>query len=238
MPSRHKRSNLVVSEIFGPTLQGEGPTAGKPATFLRLGGCNLACSWCDTAYTWDVSRFDLRKELSRDSVRDVLLRIVQHSSERLVISGGEPLLQQEGITSLLERLPPVNGMFEFVEIETAGTRSPLLVDERVHYNVSPKLEHSGNPIHKRFLPEVLEQFIRLDKSCFKFVVQSIHDFDEVSYIVEVLDIPASKVWIMPEGTTSERLTLTTREIADEVVKQGWNFTSRLHVTMWGDERGR
>ena len=57
--------DLVVAEIFGPTWQGEGPSAGQVAAFVRLGLCNLTCAWCDTAYTWDRSRFDLRAELRR-----------------------------------------------------------------------------------------------------------------------------------------------------------------------------
>jgi 7-carboxy-7-deazaguanine synthase len=56
---------LVVSEVFGPTIQGEGPHAGQRAAFVRLGGCNLTCTWCDTAYTWDARRYDLRAELHR-----------------------------------------------------------------------------------------------------------------------------------------------------------------------------
>ena len=58
------KASLAVSEIFGPTLQGEGPSSGRRAMFLRLAGCNLSCSWCDTAYTWDWSRYDKKAEVT------------------------------------------------------------------------------------------------------------------------------------------------------------------------------
>src|SRR5438046_5626962 len=61
---------LVVSEIFGPTFQGEGPSLGRRCVFLRLGACNLHCRWCDTPYTWDWTgrngiEYDPRQELRR-----------------------------------------------------------------------------------------------------------------------------------------------------------------------------
>ena len=80
---------LPISEVFGPTLQGEGPHAGRTVQFIRLGGCNLSCSWCDTPYTWDASRFNLRQELTPMSVQEILDRIIP--GVPIVLSGGEPL---------------------------------------------------------------------------------------------------------------------------------------------------
>ena len=64
---------LVVSEVFGPTFQGEGPSSGQRAMFVRLGRCNLDCAFCDTAYTWDWTRYDPDAELRRRSVDDARL---------------------------------------------------------------------------------------------------------------------------------------------------------------------
>ena len=66
---------LPVSEVFGPTIQGEGPHAGRRVYFVRLGGCNLSCSWCDSAYTWDGETYDLREELTPSTALDVLARL-------------------------------------------------------------------------------------------------------------------------------------------------------------------
>src|SRR5262245_52198924 len=64
--------SLVVSEVFGPTWQGEGPSIGRRCGFVRLGRCNLACTWCDTPYTWDWERYDPAKELHRRLVTEVV----------------------------------------------------------------------------------------------------------------------------------------------------------------------
>jgi len=80
-------------EIFH-SIQGEGPTNGTPAVFLRLAQCNLACSWCDTKYTWDWQHFSYDKEVVSLDAREVEERILELGCRHLVITGGEPLLQQ------------------------------------------------------------------------------------------------------------------------------------------------
>src|SRR5687768_9454687 len=97
-------TELVVSEVFGPTWQGEGPSLGRRAGFVRLGRCNLACSWCDTPYTWDWDRFDPAVELTRMSVDAIADRIASMEVPLVVITGGEPLLQQSHLAPLLRRL--------------------------------------------------------------------------------------------------------------------------------------
>jgi 7-carboxy-7-deazaguanine synthase len=213
---------MIVSEIFGPTFQGEGPYAGRRAMFLRLGACNLACSWCDTPYTWDVSRFDLRDELRFVDVADVA-RIV--GSENLVITGGEPLLQARAIQRLLDLLPNAC----CVEIETNGTCPwPGWLD--VHFNISPKLENSGNVGRDRSLHP---SWARANRVAYKFVVS---DPDDLCEVVEFGLAPAS-VWIMPEGTTAESILETARVLTPGVLARGWNMTLRQHVLLHGNVRG-
>ena len=92
---------LVVSEVFGPTWQGEGPSLGRRCGFVRLGRCNLACTWCDTPYTWDWERYDPRVELHRRMVTEVVSELDAMKIDMVVISGGEPLLQQSHLPPLL-----------------------------------------------------------------------------------------------------------------------------------------
>src|ERR1700674_1282213 len=152
--------SLVVSEVFGPTFQGEGPSIGRRCSFLRLGGCNLHCSWCDTPYTWDWTgrngkKYDPKVELSRMSTADVMASLSATHTEMLVISGGEPLLQQRALLPLLEAAAERGW---WTEIETAGTIAPTIeTTERVsRFNVSPKLANSGNRLERRYVPTALD----------------------------------------------------------------------------------
>lgn len=236
--------HLVLSEVFGPTIQGEGPSIGTPAFFVRTGVCNLACVWCDTAYTWDWQRFDPGKELYVAKVDDVMADVVHSGVDLLVISGGEPMLQQPALGDLIQKVrhetvqPGIPAMR--VEIETAGTRLPIpgFPDNVVTFNVSPKLEHSGNPESKRRKIEVLRRYRALD-SIFKFVVQQAEDFEEVDYLCEQIGLRYGddRVYIMPEGTDSERLRDVSIQVVDEVIHRGWHLTPRLHIEIWGSQRG-
>jgi organic radical activating enzyme len=223
-------AELVVSEVFGPTVQGEGPSAGRRAGFVRLGRCNLACSWCDTAYTWDWSRFDPAVELRRMDAAEVARLVEAMDVSMVVVTGGEPLLQQAGLTALLPRLRPRR-----VEVETAGTIAPRPeVAEAVdQFNVSPKLANSGNPLDRRVRPDVLRAFLDTGKAVFKFVVQSPDELDEVASF----GLPDGLVWIMPEGATAEVVRHRLAGLADAVVARGWNLSPRLHVELWEGRRG-
>jgi 7-carboxy-7-deazaguanine synthase len=228
-------TTLVVSEVFGPTFQGEGPSMGRTAAFVRLGRCNLACTWCDTPYTWDWSRHDPAVELQELSTEDILARIdAMGPVALLVVTGGEPLLQQR-------RLPPLlrgardRGLR--VEVETAGTLAPepevaTLVDR---FNVSPKLANSGNPVERRLHPEILRAFEAGGKAVFKFVVQGPGELDEVQAVVD--ECALGEVWVMPEGTDATTLTERMQALAPAVLERGWHLTPRLHVHLWGDRRG-
>ena len=112
-------------EIFA-SIQGEGPSMGRPCAFIRLSRCNLACQWCDTAYTWrftgdnrphrDGTSFDRAANQVTLPRRRPPPGSPQLGMDRLVVTGGEPLLQAPALARLLEALPGMQ-----VEIETNGT---------------------------------------------------------------------------------------------------------------------
>lgn len=224
---------LTVSECFGPTIQGEGPSTGRLCGFVRLGRCPLACSWCDEPQTWDWSRYDPQVELTEQSVDEVLAKLDGMGSTMVVITGGEPLLQQRALRPLLDEIKQRGWR---VEIETAGTlaweQPPAIVDQ---FNVSPKLANSGNPLERRYKPDVLRAFEAGGRSVFKFVVTEPDELDEIATIVDECGL--TDVWIMPEGTDAETLLARQRALAPAVLERGWNLTTRLHILLWGDRRG-
>ncbi len=226
---------LVVSEVFGPTWQGEGASLGRRAGFVRLGRCNLACTWCDTPYTWRWADHDPAVELSTQSVADVIQQLEAMAVGLVVVTGGEPMVQQRSLVPLLEGIGSRGWQ---VEIETAGTFAPLdevtrLVDR---WNVSPKLAGSGNALEARYRPDALRALEATGAAAFKFVVTDPGELDEVDRIVRECGL--IDVWVMPEGTDAATVVRRGRELADAVLGRGWNLTTRLHVLLWGDERGR
>ena len=174
-------ATLVVSEVFGPTIQGEGPSAGRPAGFVRLGRCNLACDWCDSAYTWDWERYDPAEELRTVEVAGIIEQLDAMGVGMVVVTGGEPLLQQRHLPPLLRGIKDRGWR---VEVETSGTIAPHLGPELVdQFNVSPKLAHSGNRQARPYRPDVLRSFQDGGRAVFMFVAQTPADLVEVDSMV-------------------------------------------------------
>jgi organic radical activating enzyme len=224
---------LVVSELFGPTLQGEGPSAGQRAGFVRLGRCSLNCAWCDTPYSWDWKRYDPAVELRELEVGEVAARIRAMDVPMVIVTGGEPLLQQRAVVALLRLLPGLA-----VEVETNGIHvaEPELVERVDRFNVSPKLANAGIERSRRYKPDVLRTFQATGKAVFKFVVCETPDLDEIDAMVAECEL--TDVWVMPEGADAPTLVARAQRLADAVVARGWHLTPRLHILLWGDQRGR
>lgn len=230
-------------EIFA-SLQGEGASAGKPCTFVRLSRCNLACVWCDTAYTWrfegdnrphrDGEAFERNANQITLDEADTAARIAALGQDRLVITGGEPLLQSAALARMIAHLPPTR-----IEIETNGTVAPHpALDPLVHqFNVSPKLAHSGNPAELALPPERLAAWAADERAWFKFVIADPADLEEVLTLQTQFAIPGARIFLMPEGRDSGTLRERARWLAQACVDHGMNFTDRMHIHLWGDTRG-
>ena len=227
-------TSLRVSEIFD-SIQGEGPSAGSPATFLRLATCNLRCAWCDTRYTWDWDAFRYEREVRHLATEEVARDIGARSPPRLIVTGGEPLLQQPAIRALLDLLPPSL----LVEVETNGTLAPVeALTVRVdQWNVSPKLASSGEDVERRLLPGPLAVLRDTGRAWLKIVVRSSSDGAEVDGLLDTLGWPRERVLLMPEGATREALGRSTPVARDLAGARGLGVSPRIHVERWGGRRG-
>ena len=230
-------------EIFA-SLQGEGPSMGLPVAFVRLSRCNLACTWCDTAYTWrfegdnrphrDETTFERKANQITLDEHEVAARIAAYGRNRLVITGGEPLLQGAALATMLGDLTDMH-----VEIETNGTVEPhALLDPLVdQYNVSPKLAHSGNAAVLALIPERLSAFAADPRAWFKFVIAQAEDLTEVLALQRAHAIPASRIYLMPEGRDAATLRERAAWLSELCNLHDYNFTDRLHIHLHGDTRG-
>ena len=230
---------MRVAEVFGPTIQGEGPSTGRPAAFIRLWGCNLDCAWCDTPYTWDTTgkngvAYDRDAESTVRTVESLVAEVAAMRTPLVVVTGGEPLIQHAELSTLIDAL--VGRGFD-VEVETNGTREPIRSGhaDAVRWNVSPKLGHASTT--RRSILPTLEAF-EGTHAIYKFVVTEPTDLDEVDTVLaEFPHIDPTQVWIMPEGKTRPAVLNRLHDIADEVATRRWNLSPRLHVLCWGDKRG-
>ena len=230
-------------EIFA-SLQGEGPSCGRPVAFVRLSRCNLACQWCDTAYTWrfkgdnrphrDGRAFDRAVNQIALDEADVAARIMALGQDRLVITGGEPLLQGAALARMVALLDGIS-----VEVETNGTVAPhRALDPMVaQYNVSPKLRHSGNPVESAQIPDRLKEWCGKPEAYFKFVIAHPDDLDEVLALIQTYALPRARVFVMAEGTDSATLRERERWLAPLALQHGLRLTDRLHIHLYGDTRG-
>lgn len=240
------------AEIFH-SLQGEGVSAGCPAVFVRASLCNLHCRWCDTDYTWNwrgtpwehdndadpgYQKYARQEWITELPVGEAAEKIAAFPCRRVILTGGEPLLQDEAWQEMMVELLESDSAY-FFEVETNGTLVPSRgFDELVHqYNVSPKLENSGNAVNHRRRSEALEFFSRSTKAWFKFVIADESDLAEVEEIIDRHGLPATRVLLMPEGRDEATLQRRRLWLADLCREKNYRFSDRLHIQLWGSRRG-
>jgi 7-carboxy-7-deazaguanine synthase len=227
---------LNVSEIFY-SLQGEGMLAGTSSVFVRLSGCNLRCVWCDTPYTsWAPEGVQMPLET-------ILAKVRSYAATQVVVTGGEPMIAP-GIVDLTHELKEL-GLH--ITVETAGTvYQPVICDLM---SISPKLanstpwEREGGrwaPQHDRlrYQPEVLRRLMAEYEYQLKFVVSEAGDIAEIEKILEETGAARERTMLMAEGTTAETIGERVGWIAEICKREHFRYSPRLHIDLWGNERGR
>jgi 7-carboxy-7-deazaguanine synthase len=222
---------LKIAELFY-SLQGEGSLVGVPSVFVRTSGCNLRCSWCDTPYTsW-------QPEGNEFTIEQILDEVKAHPAHHVVVTGGEPMILPE-IVPLTERL---RGLGLHITMETAGTVfRPVACDLM---SISPKLANStpsgpwaAQHDRLRIQPDTLLQLMGRYEYQLKFVIASPGDLDEVRALLETLQADRGRVILMPEGTDRDAIRERSLWLAEICKDEGFRFSPRLHVDLYGNQRG-
>lgn len=239
--------NLAISEIFF-SIQGEGKTVGIPSVFVRLGGCNLICGgegtqfdkklhnnakWrCDTIEIWRKSKsINIHNILKKKYINEL------NKGAHLIITGGEPLIQQENLILFLKLIKKITGCY--VEIETNGTIIPNkeLLEMVDLFNCSPKLSSSGNNKNDCIVTEAIKTINSKSRdSIFKFVVSDKNDFNE---ILEDFNkyISREKIWLMPAGENQISLNKNRKKVIEICKKENFKFSNRLQIDIWDQKTG-
>ena len=226
---------MKIAELFY-SLQGEGSLVGVPSVFIRTSGCNLRCSWCDTPYTsWQPEGVDL-------TLRQIVDEVRAHAARHVVVTGGEPMIAPE-ILPLTQQLREL-GLH--ITIETAGTVfHPVACDLM---SISPKLENStphereggkwaAQHDRLRYQPDVLKRLMSEYEYQLKFVVASPDDLTEIGKMLEDVQADGSRVVLMPEGITPEALRERAPWLTEICKCEGFRYSPRLHIDLWGNRRG-
>jgi 7-carboxy-7-deazaguanine synthase len=222
---------LKIAELFY-SVQGEGSLVGVPSVFIRTSGCNLRCSWCDTPYTsWQPEGTDLTLAQILDEVR-------AHPTRHVVVTGGEPMIAPD-ILPLTEQLRELG---RHITIETAGTVfRPVACDLM---SISPKLSNStpegswaAQHERLRIQPAVLAELMSRYPYQLKFVIEKAEDIEEARDLAASLAADPERVILMPEGTDPVRLRERAIWLAEICKEEGFRFSPRLHVDLYGNQRG-
>ena len=230
---------LPISEIFGPTLQGEGPYIGRRATFIRFGGCNLSCDWCDTGYTWDSTRFDLRESITARSVQSIVDDISTRDG-LVVITGGEPMLYAHRPAFIL-LLGELKSAGRELHVESNGTIFPPeeVLSKLDVVVLSPKLSNAGSHEERTAaMATAWGDYQNAHEVHLKFVCVDESDVASAAAVARAHEWDRSRVWVMPEGTDSGTIVDRSKRIAEAALQQQLQMTTRLHILAWGDTRGK
>lgn len=242
----------TVPEIFH-SIQGEGISIGVPSVFIRASLCNLHCIWCDTDYTWNwegtpfahrrdeepgYAKYKKADQIVEMTTADIAAAAFHYPARNVVLTGGEPLLQQDGWIEIIAGLRAHDPAYR-IEVETNGTLipKPKFAALIAQFNVSPKLANSAQPLDIREKPAALAWFVACAAANFKFVCDTADDIAEILALAKKYAVPAARISLMPQGTTGAELDERGRWVVEQCKQHGFRYSDRLHVRLWGSRRG-
>jgi 7-carboxy-7-deazaguanine synthase len=226
---------MKIAEIFY-SIQGEGILAGVPSVFVRTSGCNLRCTWCDTPYTsWNPEGRDY-------SVDEIVAEVRATNTEHVVVTGGEPMIA-DLIVDLTQHLRR-EGMH--ITIETAGTVYKDVACDLI--SISPKLANStphereggrwaAQHDRLRYQPDVLAKLMGVCEYQLKFVVAAPEDIVEIATVIQEIQADRERVVLMAEGTDTDTIRERAVWITEICKREGFRYSPRLHIDLWGNRRG-
>ena len=259
--------NIIESFI---SIQGEGLRTGRPTLFIRLSGCNLRCvfrnsagkvtSCCDTPYASFEGSFAEGKYTDDDVIK---MLTNNPQVKDIVITGGEPLLNQTSLEIFIKKLREVRDFT--LTIETNGTIVPsnYLLEQVDLWSTSPKLASSTPTIkdgkkygvteaqckyHNMHRINIIALATMLSEGhdCqLKFVYTGPECIEEINEISsEITDYQTNHnmdvvnvndyIMLMPEGITSKAIIGKSDEVVNVCIEHGWTYTSRMHILIWGN----
>lgn len=243
---------MLISELFY-SIQGEGKRTGFPSFFIRTNYCNLRCKFtsgnlCDSAYTsWHPQDKNNTGDMG---VEEIIDEYIKYKPADIVITGGEPTTQKKELKILCEKLKNLDNNI-FITLETNGTNYGNYLNFINLASISPKLRtsvpwstgfekmHDKNRINIKAL-RVFQKFSsrNLIDIQWKFVITEENDINEIFQIQNKIGIESRNIFLMPEGMTKEEIEDKRMMITKLCLKHKYNYSDRLHILLWRNERGK
>lgn len=257
---------ITIDEIFGPALQGEGKQMGVPSVFIRTGGCTLKCEGfgcavksplddseikgCDSIHAVNAKHFKhtwTNYSNFQDVVNDIELCFgewMDKYNEKIdiIFTGGEPTLHHKDDV-MIQTIEYYISRGHRVWFETNGTVDINFdlypIYKKVNFSISVKMSNSGEPIHKRWKPEVVNNYIRnTNDSYFKFVLNKEQCISGGEEILEFLSqVPTfGLIYCMPQGEITKEIQENAKYVYEFCLKNGFRYSDRLHIRIYEDKR--
>ena len=241
------KKTLPVSEIFGPTLQGEGPDIGRACIFLRLYVCHVQCPGCYTLYAWGHQVPKMAMTPTNIQKRLANLR-GQKFKLGLVLSGGEPLMYYQ--EPLLRDLLTDLGDWHWTGLETSGCVGhdadhlvlswfiQLFSSVVLSPKITPSLHGQGDDQKLDCLIPIFQEALGPDRLAFKFVVRNQADIDAVLRSNDRHQfLNTYRTYLMPFGNNRDEILKSIETLIPHAAHWGFIITPRLHSLIWGAKRG-
>ena len=247
------QDKIPVMEIFGPTIEGEGSVIGRKTMFVRTGGCDYQCSWCDSKFTWDGSQkatmmepFEIYSKLVASAHTDQNIYERQFNFDHVTITGGNPALIGQPMQKLIDYLH-TRGIK--VGIETQGSKWQdwfHIVDDLV---ISPKPPSSGMTTNLDILDEILLTYLKFSyNASLKIVVYDKEDYAFAKILHKRYPgIPFFLSQCNPDTDSRDNMYLRSmligrlKGLVDTVLSDpemnNVKVLPQLHVLLWGNKRG-
>ncbi|BCM90652.1 7-carboxy-7-deazaguanine synthase [Abditibacteriota bacterium] len=234
--------DILISEIFGPTIQGEGALAGRLTVFVRTGGCDSLCQWCDTLYAV-LPKF--KSEWTKMSAAQIIEKIEEYSQGKpilVTVSGGNPALQP--LEELLELGHARGHRFA---LETQGTKAPQWLSQLDFLTISPKPPSSGMKFDVEALrrcveagergghPQISLKVVVFDEADYEFARAVWREFPGIPFYLSVGTQPSARA----EGDGAQ-IMRGIEWLIEKAARDGWNeavILPQIHVLLWGQKRG-
>jgi len=227
---------IRISEIY-QSKQGEGILTGTPSVFVRVSGCNLRCSFCDTPFaSWN-------PEGEVKSTNEIVAKILEFDTEHVVITGGEPMIFKD-----MEKLcTSIKDAARHITIETAGTvfkdlHSDLMSISPKMSNSTPTKESAGEwsirHEQTRRQPETVQKLLHHYNHQLKFVINDRSDLTEIeTFLGEIKGWTPERILLMPQGVNVEDLDRIGEWLPEYCCQRGFIFCDRMHIRWYGNRRG-